>query len=211
MGAVWSRFMVFNVTFNNISVIGCRSVILLEETGVPRENHRPVVCYGHTLLYCVTSSTPLHERGSNSQLLMVIGSDCTGSCKSYYHAITAQMVPRGVRGGKVSVFITAIKPTRKQITSVKDTFICPINEYCKQVPLSTFCMYTQVFCNLFILKEKRKQIQIKKTYDMLLQFYTDKRHLIYKNKHYAIMQWNFKHQGQFWGSEWLNELDSWIT
>jgi hypothetical protein len=31
--------MVFNATFNNISVIFCRSVLLVEETGVPRENH----------------------------------------------------------------------------------------------------------------------------------------------------------------------------
>ena len=32
--------MVFNATFNNITVISCRSVLLVEETGVPRENHR---------------------------------------------------------------------------------------------------------------------------------------------------------------------------
>jgi hypothetical protein len=31
--------MVFNTTFNNISVISCRSVLLVEETGVHRENH----------------------------------------------------------------------------------------------------------------------------------------------------------------------------
>jgi hypothetical protein len=37
---VW--FMVFNATFNNISVISWRSVLLVEETGVPGENHRPV-------------------------------------------------------------------------------------------------------------------------------------------------------------------------
>ena len=36
------RAMVFNVTFNNISVISCRSVLFVEETGVHRENHRPV-------------------------------------------------------------------------------------------------------------------------------------------------------------------------
>jgi hypothetical protein len=35
---VMVRFMVFNVTFNNISVISWRSVLLVEET---RENHRP--------------------------------------------------------------------------------------------------------------------------------------------------------------------------
>ena len=36
-------FMVFNGTFNNISVISWRSVLLVEETRVPGENHRPVV------------------------------------------------------------------------------------------------------------------------------------------------------------------------
>jgi hypothetical protein len=30
--------MVFNATFNNISVISWWSVLLVEETGVPREN-----------------------------------------------------------------------------------------------------------------------------------------------------------------------------
>ena len=32
--------MVFNAIFNNISVISCRSVLLVEENGVPGENHR---------------------------------------------------------------------------------------------------------------------------------------------------------------------------
>jgi len=38
-------FMVFNATFNNISVISWRSVLLVEKTGVPGENHRPVASY----------------------------------------------------------------------------------------------------------------------------------------------------------------------
>ena len=33
--------MVFNATFNNISVTSWSSVILLGETGVPRENYQP--------------------------------------------------------------------------------------------------------------------------------------------------------------------------
>ena len=33
--------MVFNVTFNNISVLSWQSVLLVEETRVPGENHRP--------------------------------------------------------------------------------------------------------------------------------------------------------------------------
>jgi hypothetical protein len=42
-------FMVFNATFNNISVISWRSVLLVEETGVPGENHRPVASHWQTL------------------------------------------------------------------------------------------------------------------------------------------------------------------
>jgi len=41
----WARAMVYNAAFNNISAIPLRSVLLVEETGVPRENHRPAA--GH--------------------------------------------------------------------------------------------------------------------------------------------------------------------
>jgi hypothetical protein len=34
--------MVFKATFNNISVILWQTVLLMEETGVPGENHPPV-------------------------------------------------------------------------------------------------------------------------------------------------------------------------
>jgi hypothetical protein len=37
---VW--FLVFNATFNNISVILWQSVLLVEEIRVPGENHQPV-------------------------------------------------------------------------------------------------------------------------------------------------------------------------
>jgi hypothetical protein len=47
--------MVFNVTFNNISVISLSSVLLVEESGVPRENHRPVTNHltNFITLYCI--------------------------------------------------------------------------------------------------------------------------------------------------------------
>jgi hypothetical protein len=38
----WIRVMMFSATFNNILVISWLSIILVEETGVPEENHRPV-------------------------------------------------------------------------------------------------------------------------------------------------------------------------
>ena len=36
----WIRVMVFKATFNNISAISWRAVLLVEETSVPRENQR---------------------------------------------------------------------------------------------------------------------------------------------------------------------------
>jgi len=37
--------MVFKATLNNISVISWRSVLLVEETGVPGEKNRPVASH----------------------------------------------------------------------------------------------------------------------------------------------------------------------
>jgi hypothetical protein len=37
--------MVFNVTFNNISVITWRSVLLVEETGLPEKNDGPAASH----------------------------------------------------------------------------------------------------------------------------------------------------------------------
>jgi len=54
--------MVFNATFNNISAISWRSVLLLEET-----KYRPAASHWQTLSQNVVSSTPRHEWDSNSQ------------------------------------------------------------------------------------------------------------------------------------------------
>ena len=79
---VWARVMVDNATFNNISVISWRSVFLVEETRVPRENHRSVASDWHTLSHNIVSST-----GFELTKLVVIGTDCIGSCKSNYHTV----------------------------------------------------------------------------------------------------------------------------
>ena len=55
--------LVFNATFNNI-FISWLSVLLVGETG---ENHRPVASHWQILSHSVISSTPHHERDSNSQ------------------------------------------------------------------------------------------------------------------------------------------------
>jgi hypothetical protein len=61
------RIMVLNATFNNISVISWQSVLVVEETGIPGENHWPVVSHWQTLSHKVVLSIPHHEWDSNSQ------------------------------------------------------------------------------------------------------------------------------------------------
>ena len=59
-------FMVFNATFYDISVISWRSVLLVEETGVSGENHRPsgislktIIYYINIMLICQISRKSL--------------------------------------------------------------------------------------------------------------------------------------------------------
>ena len=75
--------MVFNATFNNISAILRQSVLLVEETGVPGENHRPVASHWQ-MLYRVHLTWTGYELTTS----VVIGTDCIGSCKSNYHTLT---------------------------------------------------------------------------------------------------------------------------
>jgi len=63
---VW--LTVLNATFNNISVTSWQSILLVEETGVSRENLQPIESHWQTWSHNVVSSTPHHEQGLNSQL-----------------------------------------------------------------------------------------------------------------------------------------------
>ena len=58
------------MVFNNISTISWRSILLVEETGIPGENHRPVASHWRTLSHNVVSSTTRHEQGSNSKAVV---------------------------------------------------------------------------------------------------------------------------------------------
>ena len=54
------RLKVFDATFNNISAILWRSDLLVQETWVSGENHRPVSSHWQTLSHNVVSSKPCH-------------------------------------------------------------------------------------------------------------------------------------------------------
>ena len=66
--------MVFNATFNNISVLSWQSVLLMEQTGVPGVVH-------------------LAWEGFKLTTLVVIGTDIIGSYKSNYHTIMTTHPP----------------------------------------------------------------------------------------------------------------------
>ena len=70
-----------HTTFNNISLIFWRSVLLVEETEVPEETHKPVTSHLQTLPH----NREHLARVGFELTLVVIGTDCIGSCKSNDH------------------------------------------------------------------------------------------------------------------------------
>jgi hypothetical protein len=63
------NYVMYIIRYVNPATFGClSSVLLVEETGVPRVNHRPVTSHWQYLSHYVVLSIPRHERSSNSQL-----------------------------------------------------------------------------------------------------------------------------------------------
>ena len=89
--------MVINATFNNISVISWRSVLLEEETGVPWENHWTVASHWHTLSHNVEHLALTKIWTHNISGDTVIGTDCIG--KFNYHVIMAPPTPNTSKSG----------------------------------------------------------------------------------------------------------------
>jgi hypothetical protein len=79
----WLVGFMLNATFNNISAMSWQSVLLVEETVGPGENHRPAVSHWQNLSHNVSYTSPTS---------VVICTDCIGSYKSNYHTITTTAV-----------------------------------------------------------------------------------------------------------------------
>ena len=88
----WVRVMVFNATFNNISVISWRSVLFVEEPEYS-EKTTDLSEVTDNLYHIMLYQAHLTWVGFKLTTLVVIGIDCIGSCKSNYHTITTTTVP----------------------------------------------------------------------------------------------------------------------
>ena len=84
--------MVFYATFNNISVLSWRSVLLVEETGVPGENDRPTQVTD-TLYQIILYRMHIDLARFELTMLVVMGIDCIGNYKFKYHTITTTKSP----------------------------------------------------------------------------------------------------------------------
>jgi hypothetical protein len=112
------RVMVFNATFNNISAISWQSILLVEETGVPGENHRPVTSHwqtlsqnlvlrytspwaGFELTVFVGRRVWRYQRGNQNLYIKEEQTTqwpkkSTGSCNSNFHMITILTAPNHI-------------------------------------------------------------------------------------------------------------------
>jgi hypothetical protein len=88
--------MLFNATFNNISVISWRSVLLVEETGVPAENiHRSSPTHWQTLLIFESTTRNListfmqetlrHNLDRGRRGRMIVGIITIDTISAYHH------------------------------------------------------------------------------------------------------------------------------
>ena len=83
-----SAARVFSTTFNTILATSWRPVLLVEETGVPGENHWPVSRVTDKLYHPMWYHVHPPWVGFKLTMLVVIGTDCIAGCKSNYHMIT---------------------------------------------------------------------------------------------------------------------------
>jgi hypothetical protein len=80
---LWARAtdMLFNSTFNNISVISWRSVLLVEETRVPGEHHRSAIMQ----IWLIKVTLYPQKRGGRGRDRMVVGFTTTYEISVYHH------------------------------------------------------------------------------------------------------------------------------
>ena len=110
------RVMLFNATVIDISDIPWRSVLLVNETGVPRENHRPVVSHWQTLSHAKKQKGQKYKQRSTKQ-----------THKIKYRVTRTPLKTEGELRYNVSTII--IKKTRKMLYNENLSWHCTVELY----------------------------------------------------------------------------------
>ena len=96
---------------STIFQLSWQSVFLVEETRVPRENHRQALSHN------VLSNTP-HLIEIQTHNVSGEGTYCIGSCKSNYHMMTTVTVPKSIMSHTNSLTSISCDNIVKQSSSI---------------------------------------------------------------------------------------------
>ena len=77
------------------------------------ENHRSAMSHWQSLSHNAVSSTPIHEQVGELTTLVVVDTDCIGSCKSNYHKITTTTAPDRYGNNRQNQTVTVHEPKKK--------------------------------------------------------------------------------------------------
>jgi hypothetical protein len=126
--------MEFNTTFNNITAIWWRSVLLMEETGIPGENHRPVANHW-TVVFSGYSDSLLS--GSESVQVFIV---CLYMYCRWRSSYQNRRVGIPLTALNLTLFCACSKPGPGFPTWYVGVFLCSVSSFMMRGDCS-FCWY----------------------------------------------------------------------
>ena len=183
---VFVCLMVFNATFNNISFISWRTVLLLEETGGPRENLWPVASHWQTLSHNVVLLALIEIRTHN---IVVIGTDCI-----VVNPTTIWSWPRRPPASQIWVlnYIHQMIPEWQKCPDV--TFTYGSKEYHSTADLMTFHSHYRVWV-LIIIEDPTVTVKCRTAIKVLFLYFNLCTCVMFDNLLFIYIHTQIKREG----------------